>query len=63
VDELAAGGATGLHEYDEREGLGGGGLEGDLLADGVVGEGKVIGGEGVDDFFGGGLDEGWDDYQ
>ncbi len=63
VDELAAGGASGLHEDYEREGLGGGGLEGDLLRDGVVGEGEVVGGEGVDDFFGGGLDEGGDDYE
>ena len=63
VDELAAGGASGLHEDDEREGFGGGGLEGDLLRDGVVGEGEVVGGEGVDDFFGRGLDEGGDDYE
>ena len=61
VLELGLGCAAGLDEDYEREGLGGGGLECDLLRGAVVGEDEVVGGEGVDDIIGGGLDKGGDD--
>jgi len=66
IPDQRIGRSAGLQQGDQRERLGGlpgNGFEGELLWDAVVGEFEVACAQGVDDVFGGILNECWDEDQ